>query len=147
MLAANRPAEPAGRKALLLRVGIDRGTGGAPAPILADGSFEYVPVPEAGPTRCCLTFADLPARRGGSLAAFVPRRIAGRHPHIDPDFDAVTYGDAAPHKRRQLLRLAPGDLLVFYAGLTPWPAEDIPRPFVIGWLAVKQVHDLGAQQD
>ena len=154
---ASRPAEecsprgngavlPPGRKALLLRVGIDRGTGGALAPIFADGSFEYVPIPEEGPTRCPYTFATLPARRGSFLAAFLPRRIAGRHPHIDPDFGAFTYGDAAPRKHRQLLRLAPGDLLVFYAGLTPWLAEDIPRLFMIGWLAVKEVHDLGARQ-
>lgn len=137
---------PPGRKALLLRVGIDRGTGGTLAPIFADGRFKYVPIPEEGPTRCPYIFAILPVRRGNSLAAFLPRRIAGRHPHADPDFDTFTYGDAAPRKRRQLLRLAPGDLLVFYAGLTPWSAEDIPRLFVIGWLAVKEVHDLGAPQ-
>jgi hypothetical protein len=117
----------AAKKVLLLRVGIDRGTGGALAPIFADGSFEYVPIPEQGATRCLLTFADLTARRGGSLAAFVPRRIGGLHPHIDPDFAAWDYGDAASNKRQQLLHLRPDDLLVFYAGLEPRPAEDIPR--------------------
>lgn len=121
------------RKALLLRVGIDRGTGGALAPIFADGRFEYVPIPEPGATGYPSTFAALPARCGGSLAVFVPRRTAGLHPHIDPDFVAWTYGDAAPNKRCQLLRLGPGDPLVFYAGLEPRPAEDIPRLYVIGW--------------
>jgi hypothetical protein len=134
------------RKALLLRVGIDRGTGGALAPIFADGSFEYIPVPETEPTRCPLTVASLPTRRGQSLAAFVPRRIAGRAAHVDPDFDAFVYGDAAPHKRRQLLRLEPRDLLVFYAGLEPWPKQDIPRLFAIGWFEVTETHDLTAQQ-
>jgi hypothetical protein len=38
------------RKALLLRVGIDRGTGGALSRIFADGGFEYLPIPEAA--RC-----------------------------------------------------------------------------------------------
>jgi hypothetical protein len=138
------PAGP-GRQALLLRVGIDRGTGGALAPIFPDGSFEYVPIPEPGATRCSLTFAALPARRGGSLAVFVPHRIAGLHPHIDPDFAAWSYGDAALSKRRQLLRLTPGDLLVFYVGLAPRPADDIPRLHVIGWFVVEEVHNLGPQ--
>src|SRR5207237_1564496 len=40
------PHEPQQRKALLLRVGIDRGAGGILAPIFPDGSFEYVPPPE-----------------------------------------------------------------------------------------------------
>ena len=35
-----------GHKALLLRVGINRGTGSALAPIFADGSFEDIPIPE-----------------------------------------------------------------------------------------------------
>jgi putative DNA base modification enzyme with NMAD domain len=134
------------RKALLLRVGIDRGTGGALSPIFADGSFEYVPIPETKPTQCPLTFATLPSHCGRSLAAFVPRRIADRPAHIDPDFEHLTYGDAAPHKRRQLARLEPGDLLVFYAGFEPWPHQDIPRLFAIGWFEVKAVHRLPAQQ-
>ena len=134
------------RKALLLRVGIDRGTGGALSPIFADGRFEYVPIPEDRPTRCKLTFATSPARQGASLATFVPGRIALRHPHVDPDFDALVYGDAAPHKRRQLLRLAAGDLLVFYAGFAPWPREDLPRLFAIGFLEVRRVHALTADE-
>jgi hypothetical protein len=132
------------RKALLLRVGIDRGTGGALSPIFPDGSFEYIPIPETEPTRSAPAFASLPSRHGRSLAEFVPRRIAGRAAHIDPDFDAFTYGDAARHKRLQLLRLRPKDLLVFYAGFQPWPAEDIARLFAIGWLEVKETHDLSA---
>ncbi len=95
---------------LLLRVGIDRGTGGALSPIFADGSLEYVPIPEAEPTRCRRSFASLPARHGGTLAAFVPSRIAGLPAHLDPDFAALTYGDAALHKRRQLSRLEPGSM-------------------------------------
>jgi Nucleotide modification associated domain 3 len=134
------------RKALLLRVGIDRGTGGALSPIFADGRFEYVPIPEDRPTRSRFTFATLPSRYGRSLAAFVPRRIAGRQPHVDPDFDAFVYGDAARHKRRQLLRLEAGDFLVFYAGFEPWPSDDIPRLFAIGFLEVKRVHSFTAKQ-
>jgi hypothetical protein len=130
------------RKALLLRVGIDRGAGGALAPIFADGTFEYVPPPETVPTRCAATYATLPGRHLASLAAVLPARLAARHPHLDPDFRTATYGDAAPRKRRQLRRLAPDDLLVFYAGLAPWPPDDAPRIFAIGFFEVEQVHQL-----
>lgn len=129
-------------KALLLRVGMDRGTGGALGPIFGDGSFEYIPIPEAVPTRSPLTYATLPGRHVASLASLLPARLAGRHPHIDPDFATASYGDAAPRKRRQLLRLAPGDLLVFYGGLAPVGAEDRPRLFAIGSLRVRRVHHL-----
>lgn len=94
-----------GREALFLRVGIDRGTDGALAPIFADGSFEYITAPEIKRTRCSPTFASLSTHWRQSLAAFVPRRIAGLPARVDPDFDALVYGDAAVGKRRQLLRL------------------------------------------
>lgn len=142
--ALAKAAERPGRNALLLRVGIDRGTGGALSPIFGDGSFEYIPIPEAEPTRSPFTFATLPTRRASSLAALLPPRIASLAPHVDPDFTSFAYGDAAPRKRNQLLRLGPGDLLVFYSGLMPWPIEDIPRLFTIGWFEVRQVHNLTA---
>ena len=84
-------------------------------------------------------------RHSPSLALVLPPRLAGRHPHVDPDFSTATYGDAAPRKRRQLLRLAPGDMLVFYAGLVPRPVEDRPRLFAIGSLQVRRVHHLRLQ--
>jgi Nucleotide modification associated domain 3 len=130
------------RKALLLRVGMDRGTGGALGPIFRDGTFEYIPIPEAVPTRCSLTYATLPGRHVPSLAAVLPARLAERHPHIDPDFRTATYGDAAPRKRRQLLRLAPGDMLLFYTGLAPRPPEDRPRLFATGSLHVRHIYHL-----
>ena len=37
-------------KCFLLRVGIDKGFGGCPAPIFEDGTFEYVPIPEINVT-------------------------------------------------------------------------------------------------
>ncbi len=134
-----------GRRAHLLRVGIDRGTGGALGPVFPDGSFEYIPIPEAGLSRCSVTYATLEGRHTDSLAVLLPPRLARQHPHIDPDFKTATYGDAAPRKRQLLLRLGPGDLLVFYAGLEPSPAEDRARLFAIGSLAVKKVYELSSR--
>ncbi|GEM_PF-423201 len=132
------------RKALLLRVGIDKGTGGTLGPIFPDGTFQYVPIPEDRPAPPCPTYAELQASGGGSLARLLPPRLAHRRPHIDPDFETATYGDAAARKRAQLARLQAGDLLVFYSGLMPDPPDDGPRLHAIGYLAVKQVHRLSA---
>ena len=33
-------------KAILLRIGIDKGLGGALGPIFSNGFFEYIPIPE-----------------------------------------------------------------------------------------------------
>ena len=52
------------RKALLLCVGIDRGTGGALGPIFTDGTFEYVPIPERKRTRNHRSYATLLGRHG-----------------------------------------------------------------------------------
>ena len=132
-------------KALLLRVGMDRGTGGVLGPIFPDGTFEYVPIPETAFGPDALTYAALPGRHVPSLASVLPARLAERHPHIDPDFSALTYGDAAPRKRQQLLHLEPGDLLVLYAGFSPRPAEDRPRLFAFGYFKVNGVYHLSSQ--
>ena len=51
-------------KALLLRVGIDKGCGGTLAPIFDDGSFEFVPIPESVPAPGAPTYNDRIGRKG-----------------------------------------------------------------------------------
>lgn len=128
-------------KALLLRVGIDKGYGGCLAPIFEDGSFEYIPIPERRDTAENRTYSDLPGRNGGSLAEFVPAKLRDSFPHMDPEFDTFTYGDPTRNKRGQVARLFPGDLLIFYAGLEPTDGIDKSRIFIIGYFTVKQVYD------
>jgi hypothetical protein len=142
---AKQMNEREARKALLLRVGIDRGTGGGLGPIFPDGTFEYVPIPERKRTRNHRSYATLLGRHGVPLADYLPRKLAQAHPHIDPDFRAATYGDAAPRKCRQLNKLIPHDILVFYCGLTPYPPDDMPRLFAIGYFRVKAVHRVSAR--
>lgn len=137
-------AEATARKALLLRVGMDRGARGALGPIFDDGTFEYIPIPEREVTLDDRTYVTLLGSHGRPLADFLPRRLAGAHPHVDPDFQSVTYGDALLRKRRQLSQVQPHDLLVFYCGLAPFPLEDRPRLFIIGYFEVKKVHSFQA---
>lgn len=58
-------------KILFLRVGIDRGCGGRLSPVEADGKFEYVSIPEGAPVHNALRYADIPSRRGGTLAQVI----------------------------------------------------------------------------
>ena len=130
-------------KAMLLRVGIDKGSGGSLAPVFPDGSFEYIPIPESRDTTETRTYATIVGRCGRPLSAFVRPKLKYAAPHFDPEFETFTYGDPTPNKRRQLLQLEPGDLLVFYAGLQPDSHLDHARIFAIGHVEVESIHDLG----
>ena len=117
------------RVAKLLRVGLDTGCGGGLGPIWPDRFFEYIPIPEFSrpmytgnnrtPPKGLDTYSSMRCRnaeRGVFLSAFVPRRISGETVHHDPEFETCTYGDCTG-KAKQLAKLQPEDLLVFYAGL------------------------------
>lgn len=128
-------------EALLLRVGIDSGTGRAHGPLFDDGSFEYVPIPERRETAETRTYADIVGRRGEPLSTYVPH-LADRVPHYDPEFTTYTYGDVGRNKRSQLARLTEDDLLVFYAGLEP--PVGASKLYAIGHLTVVASYDLEA---
>lgn len=131
----------------MLRVGIDSGCGGTLGPIFADGTFEYVPIPENPRyvSRRSVYFRDLPARQGGTLAQYVPRRYRDGAAHYDPEFDTFTYGDPGRNKRSQLLRLSDGDLLIFYAGLRPVGVRTPSRLYIIGYFTVASVETVGSR--
>ena len=100
---------------VLLRVGIDTGSGGIHGPLLADGSFEFIPIPD-GFRIDSRTYGNALGRYGRPFVDYFPggRRseVAGCSMHVDPEFETFTYGDPTPPKRG-LRRLQPGDLLVF----------------------------------
>ena len=128
-------------KALLLRVGIDKGCGGALAPIFDDGSFEFVPIPESYPTPGAATYNDRIGRKGKRLSTYVPLSRKNTPMHEDPEFPTCTYGDPTP-KRIFLKKLDEGDLLVFYAGLQPFATDKYKEAlYIIGYFTVKNVTD------
>lgn len=129
---------------LLLRVGIDSGTGNGHGPLFEDNSFEYIPIPEGkdGPdTSEERTYADIPDRAAGTLADHAPQ-LANQVPHFDPEFETFTYGDPSPNKRSQLSRLTSDDLLIFYSSLTPQDVDVGSRLHVIGYFTVDEAVDL-----
>ena len=110
---------------LLIRIGIDATSGGWNSPCCLRG-FCYVPMgssddltenydPEYRPYQRAVS-ALVPA----SAPAYIrwPRRLP-RRGHFDPDFDQLTYGDAAQRAAsiRSVLSDSDERFIVFYAGL------------------------------
>lgn len=126
-------------KVVLLRVGIDLGSGGIHGPLFSDGSFEYIPIPDnfrLDPR----TYWNTTGRHTQALLEYFPERMtqamANSSIHFDPEFATFTYGDPTTPKAG-LRRLQTGDLLVFYAGLQGFDHVASPELYLIGYFEVK----------
>jgi len=129
-------------KALLLRVGIDKGTDGTLGPIFEDGSFEFIPMSEQDlRSKEHRTYKNTIGRLGKPFATYLPKRIENRILHDDPEFETCTYGDATS-KRSYLLKLQNSDLLAFYAGLQPFNNDKFNTAlYLVGYFTVEGVID------
>lgn len=119
-------------KGLLVRIGVDQAYGGWNAPVDAEGSFVYVPIPEK---RGTAFHAGLERRYGEVLPALqrfcrvhncdlrgdlrFPEELLAHPMHLDPDFECLTYGDVGGRRGAGMVNMAEGDLLVFYGGMRP----------------------------
>ncbi|HXM21466.1 MAG TPA: hypothetical protein VN948_09405 [Terriglobales bacterium] len=128
---------------VLLRVGIDTGSGGIHGPIFSDGSFEYIPIPDAfrGKGVDSRTYGNSRGRSGRALVEYFPaarrERLSKRSIHFDPEFETFTYGD--PTQPKVSLRgLNEGSLLVFYSGLKGWSFDCPPALYIIGYFEVER---------
>ena len=125
---------------VLLRVGIDTGSGGIHGPLFADGSFELIPIPD-GFGVDSRTYGNTMGRRGRRFVDYFPAtqrsQMDGRSMHVDPEFETFTYGDPTPPKQG-LRRLQNGDFLVFYAGLSGWDFESSPALYIVGFFEVER---------
>jgi len=128
-------------KVALVRVGIDTGAGGIHGPLLDDRAFEYIPIPDRFRKHgvSSLNYGNAVGRHGKRLVEYFPQgwqaKAAKTRIHYDPEFETFTYGDPTPPKRGLRL-LKKGDLLVFYAGLRPWPDGGEPHLYIIGYFQV-----------
>lgn len=129
-------------KIVLLRVGIDTGAGGIHSPLFADGSFEFIPIPDrwGGAGVDERTYGNTFGRHGRPLAEYFPpqRRatMANSSMHADPEWETYTYGDPTVLKGR-LRCLQRGDLLVFYAGLQRRDIVEAPALYIVGYFNVE----------
>jgi hypothetical protein len=119
-------------QALLVRIGVDQTFGGWNAPVDVEGRFVYVPIPEG---RGTIFHPGLDRRYGEMLPALhrfcrehdcdlwgdlrFPQVLLDQPMHLDPDFECLTYGDVGARRGAGMAKMADGDLLVFYGGLSP----------------------------
>jgi len=129
-------------KTVLLRVGIDSGSGGVQGPLFKDGSFEYIPIPDmfAGRGVNEQTYGNTIGRLGRRFVDYFPQskqeQMRDCSIHFDPEFDSFTYGDPTPTKSG-LRRLSEGDFLVFYCGLQGYDVTSEPSLYLIGYFVVE----------
>ncbi len=101
----------------LVRVGIDKGSGGMYGPIFKDDTFEFIPIPAKNGD---MTYGNTPGKYSNFMIEYFPqtRRDNNRNKliHYDPEFETFTYGDPTSPKAG-LRNLKKGDYLVFYCGL------------------------------
>jgi hypothetical protein len=125
---------------VLLRVGIDTGTGGINGPLFPDGSFDYVPIPD-GHDLDSRTYGNSTGRHGRKLIEYFPKSFRGRMAdqsiHFDPEFATFTYGDPTQPKAG-LRRLQPGDMLVFYCGLAGWGWASDAALYIMAYFEVEK---------
>ncbi|MFC3456993.1 Nmad3 family putative nucleotide modification protein [Massilia haematophila] len=123
---------------VLLRVGVDSGSGGMQGPLFADGSFELIPIPDNKGHGT--TYGASRGKKGIALSEyFAPSRralMATKSMHLDPEFETFTYGDPTPPKS-SLRTLRPGDMLVFYAGLEGWDHVSPAALYIVGYFVVE----------
>lgn len=119
-------------RSVAINVGANTNEPGFRGPVYADGSFEYVPIPESAPTRedaAVPTYADLDLSERVDVET-----VADEPVHLDPTFAGVhgceryTYGDPYGVKARPLLDLEAGDHVFFYATLST--VDDDPADWI-----------------
>lgn len=124
---------------VLLRIGIDTGSGGIHGPLFKNGSFELLPIPDqfGGTGVNSKTYGNTRGRHKRMLIDYFPesrqQKNRNKSVHNDPEFDTFTYGDPTSPKAG-LRRLAKGDLIVFYCGLEGWDFKREPRLYFHGLL-------------
>jgi hypothetical protein len=125
-------------KVAMVRIGADSGSGGIQGPLFSDGSFDYVPIPDASGTDE-RTYGNTSGVKRRKLVEYFPERcraaMARRSIHFDPEFASFTYGDPTPPKAG-LRHLEKGDMLVFYCGLEGWDHKSDPALYLMGYFEV-----------
>ena len=135
---------------LLCGIGADTGNVDPVPAVAADGRFEYVPIPEKGPTTETATYGTIDRRNGaGTLAEILAGvrpgssgpwerdrdAIAAQPVHHDPNFAALTYGEHRPGYVAKLRELEPGDVVAFYGGF-PGPDSAYKHRYLFGYFTV-----------
>jgi hypothetical protein len=127
-------------KAFIINVGANASHAPLRSPIFDDGTFFFVPIPEAD--------EGLPRYRDVLPEAlpYLPAAYRDERTHNDPEFATFTYGDYPVSTGRAglLKQITPGDYLCFLARLVMWSRKDggfMDRAafYIVGYFEVGEV--------
>ncbi|MFB6254946.1 MAG: hypothetical protein ABEI06_10085 [Halobacteriaceae archaeon] len=144
----------------LLGIGADSTNATPTPPVYADGSFEYIPIPEAqgpegtvetrtyGNTR--LRHQDAPMAEflngidphGRGNFTITGQELVEWPLHYDPNFEALTYGETTSRGAytKILRNLQEGDIVAFYTGLQQ-ENDGYRHRYIIGYFTVDEILD------
>lgn len=152
---------------VLIGVGADQSNSSPYPQVYDDGSFEYIPIPEAHASTETHTFGTLSrypenghlTQEDGfgdtladALAEIKPQEddgetirgdeVSSHQIHWDPNFSECTYGEVKTKNKNQIKRLDPqyDDVVAFYTGLTT-PDSETPHRYIIGYFTVREITD------
>jgi len=134
----------------IINVGVNASHGQLRGPIFADGTFEFIPIPEQGRRRSCPEcetlprYCDLESFNGLDLLKFIPKRYYHCRVHNDPEFVSYTYGDYPTISPRaaNLQKLKKGDFIFFLARLVKCRSEVFTNEagfYFIGFFEVEDI--------
>ena len=127
------------------------------SPILPDGTFELIPIPEdrdfSDPY--AVRFRDLRSHYNAEcdLLQYIPKRLWDWPAHYDPEFETFTYGDNCETSPRgaSLKQLEPGDFLFFLAHLAESGGDKAIRShgfYLVAFLEIAEIlRDVRARPD
>lgn len=118
------------------------------SPLLEDGTFEFLPIPETpnitGPH--ATRYRDLRSHNdpNSNLLTYIPKRLWDTATHNDPEFVTFTYGDNCEVNPRasSLKYMVAGDCLFFIARLENWRDGKKTGEFgfyLVGFLEIEDV--------
>lgn len=136
---------PTGR-IFIVNVGVNASHYPLQSPIFADGSFEFVPIPEYRPFEgeYIPTYRDLRSYywREKDLLGYIPEEFHDVQVHDDPEFHTPTYGDRITPRGANLRQVKPRDFLFFLARLVWYERNRFSRQagfYFIGFIEVRDI--------
>lgn len=135
---------PVEHKLFIINVGANASHGALRSPILPNGHFVFVPIPDHQAFHRLPQYRELVDPNGPALKDYMPKRFWPLRAHNDPEFYTWTYGDYPTHSPRaaNLKHLELGDTLFFLARLTEWREDQFTNEsafYLIGFFAVEHI--------
>src|SRR5271157_1370139 len=109
-----------------------------------DNPYQEIMIPQCPEIPQAHTMGDCMARhRWSSSVEYQGKKYSAPlpswTPHFDPEFTSFTYGEGSHNKAKTLSDLQEGDLLLFYASLSPPIQQEPTKKYLVGYFEILTV--------